>query len=309
MKRRLPPLSALRAFDAAARHASFARAAEELHVTPGAISRQIKTLEDFLRQQLFERHTRKIELTDFGHLYFSSTSNALDEIEHSTIKALGTRARLHVSIIPTTATLWLLPRLASFTEAHNDIEIDVHTSIKPVDFEKDDIDVAVRVGQRPGQYYSRSQPRIPHKMVTNWKGVIARHLRDEILVPVCSPALLDSKVPLKTLADLRHHTLLHVASRENAWADWLRAAGHAGLRGKHDIEFGHFFMALQAAGKARGIALASTLHVENFEGRSGLTMPFRRRIKSAGGYHMLYRERDADSRNISLFGEWLAKQV
>lgn len=309
MRRNLPPLAALRAFESAARHASFTRAAEELFVTPGAISRQVKLLEAFLGQPLFERHTRKVAMTDFGRFYFGSVTSGLNEIEHATLKTLAAQRTLRCSIIPSTAYLWLIPRLTSFAEAHSDIEVDVRTSVRPADFEADDIDVAIRVGQRPGERFGSDRLRIPHEMVTRWEGVVAQHLCNEVMVAVCSRALAGHPEGIRALSDLRRQTLLHVAQRKNAWPDWLRAVGAPDLRGAADLEFGHYFMALQAAMNGRGVALASTLHVDNFDGGHHLVKLFDRRVTSAGGYYLLYRERDADSRKVRLFADWVKAEV
>ncbi len=309
MRRNLPPLVALRAFESAARHASFTRAAEELFVTPGAISRQVKALEEFLSQPLFERHTRRVALTDFGRFYFGSVTSGLNEIERATLRTLAARGMLKVSIIPSTANLWLMPRLSSFTETYSDIEVDVRTSVRPADFETDDIDVAIRVGQCPGESMKSDSPRIPHKMVTRWDGVIAQKLCDEVMIAVCSRELADRGDGIRTLTDLRRHTLIHVAQRKNTWGDWLRAVGQPDLRGAGDLEFGHYFMALQAARNGRGVALASTLHVDNFDGKNQLIRLFGLSVKSAGGYYLLYREREVESLKIRLFSDWLKAEV
>jgi len=309
MKRHLPPLLALRAFESAARHASFLRTAEEIHVTQGAISRHVKNLETFLGQPRFRRLTRRVELTAFGKAYYVDISAGLNQIERATVSALSPKTTLNVSIIPSTANLWLMPRIASFTEAHGDIELDVATSVQPARFDSDAIDVAIRLGPLPGQRYRPRQPAVPHEMVTSWRGIAAQRLCDEVLVPVCSRKLLREGPPLKSPADLAQHTLIHVAGRNSAWADWLRAVGHPGVIGKSSLEFGHFFMALEAARKHRGGAIASTLHIESVEWRHELATPFPARVKSAGGYYLLYREKDADLRKIKVFRKWLLSQV
>jgi LysR family glycine cleavage system transcriptional activator len=309
MKRTLPPLVALRAFEAAGRHSSFLQAAAELNVTQSAVSRNIKVLEKFLNQSLFTRLTRRVQLTSFGRSYLSAISSGLDAIEDATTEALSPKTTLKVTIMPTTANLWLLPRLSTFTETHHDIEVDVATSIQPVDFAKDDVDVAIRLGRRPGQHYRRDQPRIPHEMVTGWNGVYAHKLCSEILVPVCSRKLLEHGPPLKTPADLRHYPMIHVAGRESAWPDWLRAVRAGNVSGKSKLVFGHFFMALQAARNHRGIAIASALHLQSLDWLNELAFPFSARVKSAGDYYFLCRERDAGSQKIRLFRRWLDAQV
>src|SRR5262245_40835045 len=190
MYRRLPPLIALRAFDVAARRLSFSKAAEELNVTQGAVSRQIKLLEEFLGRALFRRLTRRVELTPFGETYFARTSNALDEIEQATGQALGTNKYLSVSILPTTATLWLFNHLTTFMRQHPSIRIRVSASMDPVDFRQQGFDAAIRVGKLPGKKYGHHQPQIDYKMVTDWKDVVAIRLWDDLITPVCSKKLL-----------------------------------------------------------------------------------------------------------------------
>src|SRR5258706_2991976 len=309
MKRDLPPLVALRAFESAGRHSSFLQAAAELNVQQSAVSRHVKNLENYLGQPLFKRLTRKVQLTSLGKNYLNAISSGLDEIENATVNALSPKTTLKVSIMPTTANLWFLPRLASFTETHHDIEVDVATSIRPVDFAVDEIYAAIRLGRRPGQRYRLHQPSIPHAMVVNWNGVFAQRLCSELLVPVCSLKLLAEGHPLKTPSDLRHHTLIHVAARDAAWSDWFKAVGAQNVSGKSKLVFGHFFMALQAARKHRGIAIASSLHLQSLEWRDELAFPFSSRVKSAGEYYFLCRERDAALRKVSLFRKWLLSQV
>lgn len=309
MKRHLPPLVALRAFEAAGRHSSFLQAAAELNVTQSAVSRHVKKLETYLGRPLFKRLTRKVQLTPLGKSYLNAITSGLDTIEAATVNARSPKSTLRVSIMPTTANLWLVPRLSSFTEAHHDIEVDVATSTQPVDFRHDEVDVAIRLGRRPGQRYRPDQPRISHEMVVSWDGVFAQRLCSEILVPVCSRKLLAEGPPLSTPADLRHYTLIHVTGREAAWSDWLRAVGAPTVAGKSKLVFGHFFMALQAARRHRGIAIASALHLQSLDWRDELAFPFSARVKSAGEYYFLCRERDASLRQVRLFRKWLAAQV
>ncbi|MGD9812268.1 MAG: LysR family transcriptional regulator, partial [Sphingobium sp.] len=215
MHRRLPPLIALRVFDAAARRLSFSQAADDLNVTQGAVSRQIKLLEGFLGKQLFRRLTRRVELTPFGEAYFTSTSNALDEIEQATGEALGTKNYLSVSILPTTATLWLFNHLSTFMREYPNIHIRVSTSMDPVDFRQQGFDAAIRVGKLPGKQYGHHQPQIDYKMVTDWKGVVAIRLWDDLITPVCSKKLLAKGPLLKTPIDLQTYRLIHHSVRRD----------------------------------------------------------------------------------------------
>lgn len=305
MSRRLPPLAALRAFEAAGRHLSFSKAADELHVTQGAISRQIKLLELHLKSKLFLRLTRRVELTPSGTVYLASMTAAFNEIEHATRRALspGPQKNLSVSVLPSMAILWLMPRLTSFMRAHPDIRIYASASLDPVDFEHTDI--AIRVGKLPGKRYSSEGSQIDFKMIENWKGVVATHLWDDIVQPVCSRRLLEKGPPLKKLQDLRHYHLIHNAARADCWPAWLHAQGIDNIRSKGDLTFSHSFMAVQAVREHRGIAVIPTVEIENLEWKKELILPFQSRVRSAGEYYLLCREEKSQSREVKLFTKWL----
>jgi LysR family glycine cleavage system transcriptional activator len=304
MKRRLPPLLAIRAFEAAGRHLSFTRAAEELNVTQGAISRHLKTLESYLQQPLFERLTRRIAFTSFGRRYFLAVSAGLDAIEHAAPAPSG-KTTLKLSITQSMGSLWLLPRLSSFTDANQDIEVIVDMSIQPVDFERDHTDLAIRLGKLPGTHAQPMQPVIPHLMVKSWNGVAAEHLYDEVLTPVLSKKLLLKGGRLKQPRDLLRYPLIQVTLRPEAWQEWFKANGVTRLPKAEMIECGHFFMALEAAAKHRGMALVPAIYVENLGDRRHLVCPFKSTLKSCGGYYLLYRESDANSAKIRRFRDWV----
>ena len=205
MSRRLPPLNALKAFEAAARHLSFTRAAEELFVTQAAISHQIKALEEYLGIKLFRRKNRSLLLTEEGQSYFLDIKDIFASISEATDKLLARSAKgaLTVSLQPSFAIQWLVPRLVKFSERHPDIDV----RIKAVDMDEgsltDDVDVAI--------YYGRG----------NWPGLRSDKLHTEYLIPVCSPLLLTGPKPLRTPDDLTRHTLLHDTSRRD-WKAWFR---------------------------------------------------------------------------------------
>jgi len=305
MSRRLPPLSALRAFEAAGRHLSFSKAADELHVTQGAISRQIKSLETHLKSKLFVRLTRRVELTETGTAYLAAMSAAFDEIEHATKRTLSPSVQKHlsVSMLPSMAILWLMPRLTSFMHAHPDIRINASASLDPADFEN--ADVAIRVGKLPGKRYTGEGSQITFKMVENWKGIVATHLWDDVVQPVCSRKLLEKGPPLRTPQDLRHYPFIHNAARGDCWPAWLRSQGAEGIRPKGDLTFSHSFMAVQAVREHRGIAVIPTVEIENLEWKKELVLPFSSRLRSAGEYYLLCREEKAQSREVKLFTKWL----
>ena len=208
MARRLPPLNAVKAFEAAARHLSFTRAAEELFVTQAAVSHQIKALEEYLGLKLFRRKNRSLLLTEEGQSYFLDIKDIFTQLADATDRLLARSAigSLTVATSPSFAIQWLVPRLAKFSEKNPEIDV----RIKAVDDEDgsltDDVDVAI--------YYGMG----------NWQGMRADKLRNEVLIPVCSPLLLNGPKPLEKPSDLRNHTLLHDSSRQD-WQAWFRQCG------------------------------------------------------------------------------------
>lgn len=310
MKRQLPPLPALRAFEAAGRHLNFSRAADELHVTQSAVSRQIKVLENYLGQAVFIRLTRKVALTEFGSELHAAVVKGMDTIENALLQARKKkRDVLRISITQSLGSLWLMPRLSSFCEAYPEFDVSVVTSMRPADFAQQDYDVAIRLGRMPGQRYARILPRIPHSLVNDWNGVSAVHLWDEILTPVMSRALLDPRRPLNSPADLMQYKLLHVSVRPDAWPDWFRSRNTTYQAGP-SMEFGHFFMALEAAQRGIGIALAPTLLIGDAQANTAnnLFCPFPSHVKSAGAYYLLCPEQRCDEKAIRQFRKWLLKQ-
>lgn len=304
-KRRLPPLNALRGFDAAARHLSFTKAAEELNLTQGAVSRQVKELELHLGQELFHRFTRRIALTPEGEQFFQSVESMLDELERAAgrFSRRRDRATLTVSVLPTIASVWLMPRLHLFTSQHPEIELRVVSSIEPADLLAHEADVAIRVGRLPGRHYERRQPRIELSMLSRWDGVHADELFPDRLVPVCSPDLIgEAEV---TPADLARWPLIHTSTRRHAWPDWLKAHGvRAAVEIEQALQFGHFFMSLDAARQGRGIALVPDIVLAQQEGMRGLVMPVAGGLDSAGEYYLLIHETRLDERHVQQFRSW-----
>jgi LysR family glycine cleavage system transcriptional activator len=211
MRRRLPPLKTLPAFELAAERASFSAAAGELNLTHGAVSRQIKALESHLGVPLFRRRNRSIELTEAGIAFLPGVRQALHLLE-STTAQVATSPRegaLVVSSIATFMMRWLIPRLYEFNTLHRRIEVRLSASHLPVDFARDGVDVAIRLGRPP------------------WpRNVLATPFLADRIGPVCAPALLDGRGALR-LADLRRCTLLSADTRPDSWSDWARARGVA----------------------------------------------------------------------------------
>ena len=315
MSRRLPSLNAARAFEVAARHLSFSHAANELGVTQGAVSRQVKALEEFLGIKLFHRLTRALELTEAGQEYHLSMRDAFDRIEQATqrITTRGDRQVLTVGVLPTFAMHWLIPRLGAFMEANPAVEVRFVTSIIPVNFAREDIDVAIRVGSieptASDGAPDGTAPRIDLKMVEDWSGVRADLVAPDVLVPVCSPGRRDGSPPLNELEHLRRHTLLHTSTRPHAWPDWLGAVGMSGLEHEDEPAFGHFFMTLQAATQGLGVAIVPELLVQKDLEAGALVKPFDVAVESAGAYYLLCRQHQWDTPKVRAFREWLLSEA
>jgi len=243
--RRLPPLNALRAFEAAARHLSFSAAASELHVTPAAISHQIKALEDDLGVKLFRRLNREVQLTDAGQACLPGLRDGFDRITEAVGLALRQDAGgiLTVSSSPAVAAKFLVPRVEKFRTLHPEIDLRVDASMHLVDFARENVHVALRYGRG------------------NYPGLNVRLLMQSEVMPVCAPSLLRGAHPLREPRDLRHHMLIHDETHAQDpscpdWAMWLRAAGVEGVDSHRGLRFNQVALALDAAIAGRGVVLA-----------------------------------------------------
>ncbi len=292
MTRRLPPLNALRAFEAAARHLSFTKAAEELFVTQAAISHQVKALEEALDLQLFRRLNRRLMLTDAGQLYLPALTEAFDAIDSATarLRADEDAGRLVVSIANSLAAKWLLPRLPRFRDRHPEIEVEISAADRLVDFDRDNVDMAIRHG------------------LGDYPGLRVDPLMKDTVFPVCSPGLLAGPVPLREPGDLRHHSLLHddVGPFEAPdWPQWLADAGVTGAWANRGQRYSHSSLVLQAAIDGQGVALGrSTLVALDLEaGR--LAMPFGPALPSHYACFVVSPTATADRPKIKAFREWL----
>jgi LysR family transcriptional regulator, glycine cleavage system transcriptional activator len=291
---RLPPLNAVRAFEAAARHLSVTGAATELHVTPGAVSRQVQALERFLGIALFKRGHREISLTRRGEEYYKTVSKSLLLLQGATSreKQAARKRPLKIRAYITFAVRWLIPRLSGFHATHPSLELLLTASLDEVDFSRDDLDGAIRL------------------CAGGWPGVRAYRLVSNILAPVCSPALLRSGLPLKSPADLPRHTLLHSIARPDDWAHWLRANG-AGE--KLDAYAGQTYqsseLAYQAAIEGQGIAMAQLVLVEKDLAGKRLVRPLRKTLDMESfTYYLLTPADRPESPQLKQFREWLVDQ-
>ncbi|HLZ66346.1 MAG TPA: transcriptional regulator GcvA [Aliidongia sp.] len=293
MTRRLPPLNALRAFEAAARHLSFLKAAEELHVTAGAISQQIKTLEDHLGLKLFRRQPRGVLLTDAGQRYGKRIGHLLDEIAGATrdLARQSGGAVLTVTTMPSFAARWLIPRLGAFGRLHPEIAVRTLADDKLATFKDDDVDVAIRFGT--GKY----------------PGLICDFLFREEVFPVCSPRLLEGSRPLDRLEDLEHHTLLHdephPGLHELEWSAWL------GTRGIHHIDahqgprFTYTHMSLTAAAMGQGVALGTSVLCADDLESGRLVRPFPDTIVADFAYYLVFPPMALERPLVAAFRGWM----
>jgi LysR family transcriptional regulator, glycine cleavage system transcriptional activator len=298
MTRRLPPLNSLRAFEAAARHLSFTRAAEELHVTPAAISHQIKALEDHLGVKLFRRLSRAVLLTEAGQACVAGLSDAFDRmaVALERLRAQECTGSLTVSTSPALAAKWLVPRLERFQQLHPEIDVRVSAAMRLVDFAREDVDVAIRYGR--GSY----------------PGLLADLLLTNEVVPVCAPALLEGARPLRTPQDLRHHALLHddTSTSDGAypnWPMWLRAAGLEDIDPSRGPRFDYPGLVLDAAAAGRGVALAlSTVAAADLAARR-LVTPFAVAAPTPFAYYLVCPEATAERPKVAAFRRWLRAEA
>jgi LysR family glycine cleavage system transcriptional activator len=290
----LPSLNGLHAFEAAARHLSFTRAAIELNVTQTAISHQIRRLEEQLGKRLFVRKNRTLTLTRDAADYLPAIRTAFDDLRRAT-ERLRRPDREGLLTISTTASLaakWLVTRVASFQDAHPGIEVRLTTSSQLVDFQREEVDMAVRYGHG------------------NWPGLRTEWLMAEDIFPVCSAALLNGAKPLRRPEDLVHHTLLHTTVGREDWQLWLTAAGlPVSIALRRGLSFDQSFMALQAATDGLGVALSSRSLVDADIAAGRLVMPFDVALPADAGYYIVAPEETADTTKIALFREWLVRSV
>lgn len=285
MKPRLPPLTSIRAFESAGRQLSFTQAADELSVTHGAISHQIKALEDWLGVKLFRRLGKKIELTDQGRLYLDTISPALNAIA-SASRSLRSREVLRVNALPTFTMRWLFPRLARFREQYPEVEVEISTGLEPYRRLPSNLDVVIRREAEP----------VP--------GLHKRRVLNESFFPVCAPGLLQ-RLPLARITDLSRHTFLHCHARRSAWSDWLASVQHSRVVPAESLELEHLYFALQAALDGLGMTIGySSLVASDIEdGR--LVAPFGPLTVQSPGYFIIIREERRHDPLLKTFCDWL----
>lgn len=290
MARRLPSLNALKAFESAARHESFTDAATELFVTHAAISRHIRDLEEWLGTELFTRTGRGVVLTDAGRRYGSRLTPLFDAIAEATrdTAAVGDVRQLKVTVEPSVASRWLVPRLGKFNDLHPDIELSIDPDSKLADFRAGESDVGIRYG--PG----------------TWDDVDAVKLSDCVIFPVCAPKLIADVKSLKP-ADLANYNLLH-EQRKQWWADWLARAGVTGVEDWRGTVFQNH-LAIEAAEAGQGFALSDQILCTDALVEGWLVRPFNSDIREPWTYYFVRAKGSKETAPARAFREWLTGEM
>ncbi len=298
MPRRLYPLNALRVFEASARNLSFKKASEELSVTAAAVSHQVKGLEEFLGLPLFRRMPRGLLLTDTGQLLLSELSEVFQSLDRAMERVIesDSRGTLTLSVAPTFAVMWLIPRLQKFYALHPDLDVRISTGLSLIDFHRDDFDAAIRLGS--GQ----------------WLGLEAIELFDETVTPMCSPRLLEGPNAIRSPDDLSKHVLLHNHSMDYdpeapTWETWLEAAGATGVDASRGTHFSLPDHGLQAAIDGTGIVLGwRSLSAKDLEaGR--VVEPFDVNLPLGSSFYLVYPEAHSLRPQIAALRDWLKKEL
>ena len=290
MTRRFPPLPWLRAFEASARHLSFTHAAAELNLTQAAISKQVKLLEQYLREPLFHRKPRSLVLTKVGAAYLPKVRDAFERLSEGTEEVFGNR-RSEVLTVRAPAGFsvnWIAPRLTRFLDMHPSVPLRLVSSVWSEEFDKERFDLDIRYGNG------------------KWPGFRSDQLTWETLEPLCAPSLLDS---LQTAADLQHHRLLHVLGYEEGWAVWLKAAKVAEVNAGQGIQFDTSLLAFEIAAQGGGVALgrSSMSAVELASGR--LVRPFDLRVPIREAFHMIAPLAGTEHPDSEAFRTWILAEA
>jgi LysR family glycine cleavage system transcriptional activator len=298
MSRRNYPLNALRYFEASARHLSFVKAAEELFVTPAAVSHQVKKLEEFLGFPLFLRQSRGLLLVDSGQVLLSELGEVFLQLDKAMERVIDndSHGTLTISVAPAFAVMWLIPRLQKFYAQHPDIDVRISTSLGLIDFQRDNFDAVIRLGHG------------------DWFGLETIKLFDESVTPMCSPSLLEGINPITTADDLRNHVLLHNHSMDydpNAptWESWLKAAGANRVDPSHGMHFSLPDHGLQAAKDGAGVVLGWRKLSEPDIAAGRVVAPFDINLSLESSFYLCYPEQYALRPNIVILRDWLEQEL
>ncbi len=292
MARRLPPLNALRAFEAAAARTSFSQAAEDLNVTQAAVSHQVKALEDWFGFPLFRREARAVRLTPEGAQLFEAARDALDAIADTAqrLRADDGSAPLTITVLHSFAATWLVPRLRRFRDRHPEIDVRITTSETLVDLARSDIDIAIRYG------------------MGDWPGLHVERLMAEDRFPVCSPALAVGPPRLERLEDLRGQTLIHDEDFFG-WPEWLAAAGVDGVDVARGPVYSNSNLAVDAAINGDGILLARSVLVTDALAGGRLVKPFDVSQPARMAYYLACTEAALNRPRVAAFRGWLLDEI
>ena len=293
MRRKIPGSDLLIAFETAARHQSFTRAAEELSLTQSAVCRQIQALEDQLGVQLFNRVRKRVTLSEAGQLYARQIRENLKRIEHDTLSLMAHRGMggvVELAVVPTFATRWLIPRLSDFNRRHPGITLDLATRADPFMFSDTPFDAAIHFGDPV------------------WPGAMTEYLFGEEIVPVCSPASAAATLPLAP-AELASMPLLHQSARQDAWRQWFEMAGLTNVNAMGGARYELFSMLVEAARAGLGVALVPRFFVLNEIASGELVIPCPQAMHNQRGYYLVYPEDRENSPPLQTFCAWLREQA
>ncbi len=282
-------MEALIAFEAAARHLSFTRSADELALTQSAVGRQVAGLEEYLGVSLFNRFRKRLSLTDAGQVYAKRVRESLERLERDTIAAMAHKSEggiLELAVVPTFATRWLIPRLPQFYEGTKDVVVNLTTRAEPFMFNETTFDAAIHFGS------------------SLWQGAVTRYLFGEELTTVCSPALLGRKKKLEPAA-IRDFGLLHLSARPDSWRQWLTRAGLHDVDAMKGQRYELFSMLVEAARAGLGIALVPSFLVMREIESGELVKPFELSLPGDNGYYFVYPESNQNSPVVQTFERWL----
>lgn len=300
MLRHIPGLQSLKAFDASARHLNFTRAAQELHVTPAAVSHQIKELEEALGVTLFQRTSRHMQLTRQGQILKPAVSDALEGLTRALqrIRQSDNPMRVQVTASPSIAAKWLVPRLDRFLDSVPGADVRIDVSSDPLDFDREDIDVAIRFGD--GVY----------------PGLNVEKLFHDTLFPVCSPELLKGAKRLREPRDLLQFTLIHMDWEAQGavwpnWRIWMKAAGVKDFNDSRGLHFSQTSLAIQAAIDGHGVALGDSTLVGDDLAAGRLVKPFELSLRSPAqfAYHLITRRDTAERPMTKAFRNWILAEA
>lgn len=296
MRRKLPSLQALQYFEAAARNQSFTKAATELFITQGAVSRQVKTLEDFLGFELFTRTQHGMKLTEAGKLYADKIKQRLDELERDTIDLINNKGigkSLNIACVPTFGTRWLIPRLHDFYDKNPNIIINFEAKTRPFLFSNETIDAAIFA--------------LTENQAKNWAGTKASFLMKEESFPICSPKLFTPNEKT-TAQDIMNLPLIHQATRQDAWSEWFEAQAIDNINARRGSQFEQFSMQAEAAKSGIGIGLIPKILIEKELERGELIIAINIPHPKPRNYY-IFKPQENKNKALEVFENWLVSNI